>query len=978
MRNLAVILILILLTAVNTSAQYYDTGQDPARLKWLQIKTDRFRIIYPESFTTEAADYAYGLEKAYKSVSALFPGRIPKMPVIIHNYTTQANGYVAWAPKRMELYPSPEQNTIPLDQKTQLLIHEMTHVFQMEALNSGFSRAMSFIAGEQFPGALASMLPLWYLEGDAVFAESYLTGSGRGRAPSFHKELKALVTGLDKPYNYNKILNGSFKDNVPDHYQIGYQMVAWSYAGYDRSIWNRALDFTAKQPFTLNPVNLSLRKSAGLTKKILYEQTFDTLKALWQKDLSNNLAREYDERNPDKKRSFVNYYSPQLAGKDSIIAIKTSLYDPPQFVIIDPVSRTERRIFTPGPLYPWTISYAAGSLVWVERRYDPRWENRNYSVIRLLNVKTGIVRQLTFGTRFMAAGLSPDGRVIAAVENSVNNRDALVFINAYDGSEMVRANAPEKTSLQRPQWSSDGTFVTVISLTEHGEGILGFRLADKSWTSLKEERNEDIQASFIRNDTLFYASSVSGTENLYFLTPGGETKGFTRSRFGATDPFFSGNSVWFSNYTMTGNQLSRADLGESFDYKGEEHKESFLIDRIPPGASEPPSGEMPEYISRPYRKWQHLAGLHSWMPFYADLEAIQADPASVRPGFTLLSQNHLSTLITSAGYEYSADGRHLLHSRIEWKGWYPVFESRIDYGYRPEIDSLGRDVSALHPVISNGFRSYTSIYLPLSATTGKFTHSLFPSFSVDYRNRYSYIPETRAFDHGQTTFSTRLYFSNSHRMAIRDIYPRWAQVFDLSYSWAPFDKYLNGTDLSLRTAFYVPGLLKNNGIRLRFEKEKQTFARFLSTNRNRYPRGYKNIISEKLTYLSFDYISPLAYPDLSIGSLFYLTRLRAGVFYDYARGFNNYFLAIRDGSLAVNSRTPGVAVFSSFGLELNSDFYLLRIPFPLTAGIQAAWKGQGESPVLEFLFNIDIYGMNIGSRKASWSRGKFPGAFFNK
>ena len=84
--------------------------------------------------------------------------------------------------RRMELYPTPEQNTIPLAPEKQLAIHELAHVFQMESLNQGFSKAMSFLFGEQFTGIVSSLLPLWFLEGDAVFAESVLTESGRGRS----------------------------------------------------------------------------------------------------------------------------------------------------------------------------------------------------------------------------------------------------------------------------------------------------------------------------------------------------------------------------------------------------------------------------------------------------------------------------------------------------------------------------------------------------------------------------------------------------------------------------------------------------------------------------------------------------------------------------------------------------------------------------------------------------------------------------
>ncbi|TFG41232.1 MAG: hypothetical protein E4H43_04620 [Bacteroidia bacterium] len=163
-----------------TSAQYYNTGQDPATLKWMQIKTGRFRVLYPQSYGEAGINFARSLDNAWSKLATLYPEKKFRIPVIIHNYTIESNGYVAWAPKRMEIYPTPEQNSIPLDPNTQLTIHELTHVFQMESLNKGFSKAISYVAGQQFTGIVSSLLPLWFLEGDAVFSESVLTGSGRG------------------------------------------------------------------------------------------------------------------------------------------------------------------------------------------------------------------------------------------------------------------------------------------------------------------------------------------------------------------------------------------------------------------------------------------------------------------------------------------------------------------------------------------------------------------------------------------------------------------------------------------------------------------------------------------------------------------------------------------------------------------------------------------------------------------------------
>ena len=167
----------------------------------------------------------------------------------------------------MELYPTPEQNTIPLAPEQQLAIHELAHVFQMVSLNQGFSKGMSFLFGEQFTGIVSSLLPMWLLEGDAVFAESVLTESGRGRTPSFQKQIKALMVDNKKIYNYDKILNGSYKDFVPDNYESGYQMVTLALSRKDPQIWNKVLKFTADEPFTLESGQYKSFKKLRLKKE---------------------------------------------------------------------------------------------------------------------------------------------------------------------------------------------------------------------------------------------------------------------------------------------------------------------------------------------------------------------------------------------------------------------------------------------------------------------------------------------------------------------------------------------------------------------------------------------------------------------------------------------------------------------------------------------------------------------------------------
>jgi hypothetical protein len=951
------ILYLLLLTVCQgILAQYYDTGQDPASVKWMQIKTNRFTLIYPESYGMEGVKFAKSLDDSFAKLSSLYSVKKVRIPVIIHNYTTFSNGYVAWAPKRMEIFPTPEQNGIPMDPMEQLTTHELTHVLQMVSLKKGFTKALSIISGEQFTGIISVLLPLWFMEGDAVFAESLLSPSGRGRTPSFQKQMKAIALEKPKMYSYDKMIAGSFKKFIPDHYQYGYQMVAWSSARYGPQIWNKTLDFTAKYPFTINPVNLSLYKNAGLTKSKLFSETFDSLKTIWQREELKNNPVNYESLNPPKKKDYVNYYSPVITGKDSVIAIKTSFSSSPEFVLINLSERTEKRIHIPGNMYPYFLSGANGKLVWVENQPDSRWENRTYSIIKIKDIRRKITRQLSFRSRYLAASISFDGRFIAAVENTISNLNSLIIIDAFNGDVLNKIPVPGNAYPQRPQWSQTGSDISIVYLSDKGEGIMSYSLKKEVWDTLLNPGRDDLQSAFLRNDSLFFVSSTSGTDNIYVLAPDKKVSKLTNSKYGAYDPCPVAGNVIFSDYSSSGYNICEVKIHDAFAYLGNNVKDSsFLISRFDTIKIKTNDPSLTGYKPLPYRKWGHIFGVHSWMPFYADIDKIQADPASIRPGVTLMSQNQLSTVISSIGYEYASDKTHQFHAKVTWKGLLPVIESRLDYGRRAVISKLRNNVS--DPLtIQPGLSFINTISLPLSFSFGRFSQYLRPSLTVKYDNDYIYIRERTSFDYGQTIFTGRLFFYNYHMPALRDIYPKWAQVIDIYYAFAPFDKELYGSANTLKTAFYFPGLVRNHGIRFRYETEVQKPEKLFLYQRASYPRSYKNIISLDLKFYSVDYTMPLLYPDLNIPGVLFIPRIRSTYFYDYATGAKNQYLDL--GQFHNYTET-----FKSFGAELWADLFILRIPFMISAGVQTTWKTINGPPSFELLFNVDVFGNKIGRNR---------------
>ncbi len=1035
MKRFVILLIMSLFSLARAGAQYYDTGQDPASLRWLQIRTPHFRIIYPDDFGGEAFRYARLLEESFEKLSVLYPGVRTNIPVIIHNHSMQSNGYVSWAPRRMELYPLPGQDNLPMHPAAQLAVHETVHMLQLGSLNSrGFGRALRFILGEHAVGLSAVMIPLWAFEGDAVYAETATTPSGRGRSNAFIRGAMALSLKPGGIYGYDKMLSGSYRNFTPNHYVFGYLMMN-HLRTIDPDAWNEVYRI-ASNGLPGNPVNAGLRKETRLTKRRLYDATFAALGKSWRESMPEGV-KEYTPLSLPGKRNYVSHYTPHRMDDGRIISLRTSLSDPSRFVITGNSGGKELNITTTGYIYPCFFSFSGNTIVWAEQYPDIRWDNRDYSVIKRLDLPDGLITDVTSRTRYTAPDLSPDGRTIVAVSTTPDMVCSLVFLDSHTGEVLMDLVPPDGLILQRPAWSSDGRQVTMVTLNQQGEGIRTYRPTGKKWTVNLEESHTDIVQAKIHNDTLFFLAQGDGSDNIYRIAGSGPVERVTGSRFGISGFSVRGSELLFSDYTADGfviaSEKSSATAGPAFmtgheilppvapmpgeapekeppqqvapipgtepayeqlpqvaHMPGAEPAKKSLPQAAPTPGAEPEKEPLPEVTPNPggapaenilpdvtsppaddsvsdatmpliaepgpYRKIANLFNPHSWLPFYADLDEIRTDPATIRPGLTLMSQNHLSTLISTVGYEYS-EGNHYLHSGITWKGWCPVIDAEIKWGGEQLIIS---DTSATLPPENPGtdLQLNLSIYDQLWFARGKFRQMVMPALYISYRNRDTWLSDENRYDRDVLTLTGRFYFSNIFRTAYRDINPKWGQVFDLQLTTTPWDTKLYSSKSYARTILFFPGALPNHSLSLRVGRENQAPARkHLYRNKLPWPRGYDhNLVAEKLLSFSADYTMPLFYPDLAAGSFLYLKRIRGTLFYDYSKGVDirNY---------ADRSFHAGPKRFCSAGSELMADFYLLRIPFEISAGIQAGYMPYENRYFVNGAFSVNIYGTVLGRER---------------
>ncbi|MDA3824182.1 MAG: hypothetical protein PF450_16435, partial [Bacteroidales bacterium] len=178
---------------LESRGQFYEFGQDAGTIRWNHFSSNHYQLIYPQGRDSLAMVFADKLEYFYPHQARALNHDHQKMPVIFHNESSFSNGVFVWAPKRLEVFTNPDPNGYPQDWMTQLALHEGRHAVQVSKLWQGWGKGFSIIAGEQAVGLLTGFLPVWYLEGDAVDAETRFSNSGRGRLPSFEMGMKAIL-----------------------------------------------------------------------------------------------------------------------------------------------------------------------------------------------------------------------------------------------------------------------------------------------------------------------------------------------------------------------------------------------------------------------------------------------------------------------------------------------------------------------------------------------------------------------------------------------------------------------------------------------------------------------------------------------------------------------------------------------------------------------------------------------------------------
>ena len=953
-----VIFILLLFVSAGLKAQFYEYGQDAGRLRWYQFETPNYRVIFPKGIDSLAKSFAQRLESSYPHLGAALDHQHSQMPVIIHNESSFSNGVFVWAPKRLEIFTNPDPNGYNQDWLNQLALHEGRHAVQIDKLNQGFTRALSFVGGEQLQAAMAVFLPYWYLEGDAVDAETRLSKSGRGRQPSFEMKLKAQMLESDRVYSFSKATMGSYRHYIPNHYELGYLMVRHGRRKYGDQFWIDFQNYAARRPYLLNPTYFSMKKYGIKSRKQFYLDALGQYRKHWTRMDSERTHTPRLDWNSQKDRHYTSYSFPHVISGSMLLTYKSGMDQIPEFVFLGKKGE-EKRVFQPGYLSSGRISFSGSHVVWDEFIPDTRWSNRNYSVIRTYEMATGKINTLGKRTRYYAPAVSKDGSRIAVIEQTEFQQFNLVILD-LDGKVLQKVPSPDKLFIQHPCWMENDSALILVQSFGSKKSLVSYHPESGTWRVLFDAGNDDISYPVVDEGQIYFSATFSGIDNIFcHVLQLNETFQVTSSRFGAFQPQVSGDGtkLFYSRYTSNGYKVAELLLEDGLWKplsRARDHEEQLNYDQTVKEEQVTGMASTADTLSwevEKYGKVRHLFNIHSWLPLYFNYldPEFNLDPEHlpVSPGISLVSQNHLSTAVSQIGYEYR-DGYHMFHSGIKLKGRYPVVNLFLDYGGEPNV-LLMKEEGDTAMALPRDLEFTAQTYVPLRFNTGKFISFVQPRIDYNVRRELQYIEENDHYRTWTLYLHQSLYASIFLRKGVRDILPRLGLATSMGYYHAPFDNRVYGAVANFGISGYIPGLLKHQTIKLTFQHQKQfplDMSRPAFINLISLPRGQRQIFGEVFTKYSADYVFPFLYPDLEITSLLYLKRFRAALWADYLMGTN---VVIHEPNVHYEDKN-----YTSLGIDLVVDLNLLRIPFPLSVGGRFIYEPKTGRYLVEWIYAIDI------------------------
>lgn len=487
MRILAIVFVFLALFPASGNTALLDPSFD-----FSVIETKHFSIYYHqglEAIARRAADTAEEVDAKLTRLLQWQPAE--KTHIVIADSSDFANGITTVVPYNV-IYlqtapPSPASSIGEYDNWLRLLIvHEYAHVLTSDPVR-GYSRVMRKIFGKVAPfGDLLNLLafvatgppnmlmPRWWHEGMATWAETELTASGRGRSSYYQMLYRTAVAENNLPGI--DTINGDIPywpaDNVP--YIFGSRLIQFIAEKYGKEVpGNISRQQSGRFPYFINgsPEDQLVGKEYGTL--------YDEMLARTVQEQTERIKTLQSEPFTSTKRvgsPAVIETKPRYSHDGKMLAYNRDDRHSHPVIVIRSSDGTEIAKF---PRLPGdgVISWSPdnGSIIFSQAELS-RGGTDCYQDIYRYDLKSSHLQRLTQGLRAAEPDVSPDGSRLTVVINSRGSQN----IGIVDLTLLAEENRsiPKMLTdftgarISSPRWSPDGKTIAFACTDLSGSSSL--------------------------------------------------------------------------------------------------------------------------------------------------------------------------------------------------------------------------------------------------------------------------------------------------------------------------------------------------------------------------------------------------------------------------------------------------------------------------------------------------------------------------
>ena len=870
-----IVAIVALVAASSASAQYYSWGADPTYMQWYKLKGDKIDVIYPDTSRTLGYKMMHYAQAVQPSIDFGFRHGPMKIPFVIHPENFSSNGMVMWLPKRVEILSSPAVSGYSMPWLKQLAAHEYRHAVQYNNLNRGFVRIFSYLLGQQSSTIGLLFMPLWGLEGDATLSETQISSFGRALQPSFTMHYRAMGN-FSKDRDLSKWFCGSYKEYIPDHYQLGYQITSYGNTKYDENIWDKIVRFAVRNPYVFATTYVGMRKFYNTTTKKLTREAFADLNDHW-----NSLPYQPNtstQISADAKKGYTTYRYPQYLDENTILSLYNTLDRPDAFVLTSRKDGKRKHIAYTGMVSTRPSEVVDGRVWWTEYRRSLLFAERVNSRLCYMDVEKGRTMSInSMNKTLYATPISKDE--LAWVEYLPSGIYHIVRGNPLpkQKAEYLRVEIPSDIEIHGLAYDNYTRALYFIATDDNGMwlGRVGRNREIEQITQGAYITISDLRA---KDGVLYFGSIQSGKDEVhcYDLRTESEYR-ISASTFGSFSPMPNGgNKVAMTTYDRYGYHLAEQTIVRDTLPKVEYAKlpinlvnperkrwKTINLDTVKFGGVDSmrlAAKSRGKSRDKRYSGPAHLFNIHSWAPVSYDPFTLAEEGAiNFNLGATIMSQNILSTADGFLTWGWNAKEGSVFKGSFRYHGLGVNLSINATYGGTQQLYSaytyLYNPLTKKHePVLPGGKEEYITnpitgkeeqvlnqvpergryynvgvmASLPLYLQSGYHTRFVQVSAGYNYSNGLVAKVDKISVAIGQGTVSNIAKigykegvhllqfgagFQDQVRLAHKDFLPRWGQVISMNYALNPADNNFSHL-ISVYAKGYFPGVAKHHSLSL--------------------------------------------------------------------------------------------------------------------------------------------------------------------